>query len=258
MDRYEVENIREESQTLQSQLDKIRLSDEEIRQITKRKTFETLRKEGLNILGPLGIVTNTVMEWHANMEKDIKKLKEQKLLEGYFQRTEDQLNTINKLKDFVTDPYGFTLFSKIRMILNDTPPDSRLIDHLSTVLTNIIVEGQFEMMFVESKYVLNQIEKLTVQSLTIISEAKSWPSFELKASTYFGGKVSSDFHKEFGKAIASQKEITDDIIVERVIHSIRELQNANLLEAYAMEGSKVNQCECRLTNTGKEILKYLK
>lgn len=237
----------------------ITLSNKEVNVITKNKTIKTLRDEGLNLFGPIGEVATTIIGWHEEKEDEIKKAKEQKLLEGYFNKMDDQLDVINKLKKFVTDPYGFTLFSKIRLILSDTPPDSELINHLSTVLKNIINAGYYEELFEKSKYVLGQIERLTPQSLTIIVNNSTWPNFEMSASTYYGGKISNDFHAQFGKAYADTKGIVDKNKVKRIIHSIRELENANLLEGYKLEGdidSKLN--ECRLTEVGNEIAEFLK
>lgn len=259
MNEYELEKIKKESRTLDARIEGITLSNEEINKITKNKAMKTLRNEGINLFGPIGKVATTIMEWHEEMEDELKKAKEQQLLEGYFNKTDEQLDVINKLKNFVTDPYGFTIFSKIRSILDDTPPDSELIEHLSTVLTNIVNAEHYEALFKKTKYVLSQIERLTPQSLTIIADESEWPTFEMSVSTYAGGKISNDFHNRFGEAYANKKSILNENTKNRIIHSIRELQNANLLEGYKIKediDSKTN--ECRLTEVGNEIAEYLK
>lgn len=199
------------------------------------------------------------MGWHEDMEKELKGLKERRLMEEYFNKTDEQKNVINQLKNFVTDPYGFTIFSKIRAILDDAAPDSDLIDHLSTVLKNIVSAGHYETLFEQTKYVLGQIERLTPQSLTILADESSWPNFEMNASTYMGGKISNEFHERFGEAYSKTKAVTDTYKIKRIIHSVRELQNSNLIAGYKVESSShKNINECRLTDIGNEVVQYLK
>lgn len=249
------ETVFSQEQSLEERLKNISLSDEEVEEITEKQTLKTLLEKGLPILGPLGEVAATLIGWGDEMNEEMRKKKEEKLLMEYFSKTDEQLGTISKLKDFVTDPYGFTLFNKILSILRDTPADSDLVDHLSSVLKNIIQNGYFEELFEKYKYVLNQIEKVTPQGLTILSDSNAWPPFSLNASTYFGGKVSSDFHKEFTQAYAAHKHIHDEDTIIRIEHSIRELQNANLIEAY--KAGERNNCECRLTEVGQDIVNYI-
>lgn len=260
MGENELEKTDGGSLSFDSRLEKVTLSDKEISEINKDKTIKMLRDEGINLFGPIGKVATKIIGWHEEKENELKKEKERKLLEKYFNKTAEQFNMINKLKNFVTDPYGFTIFSKIRSILNDnTPPDSELIEHLSTVLTNIVNAENYEYLFKKTKYVLGQIERLTPQFLTVLSDESEWPVFEMNASTYTGGKISSDFHDDFGKAYANEKGITNEDTINRIIHSIRELENANLLEGYKIEdGHRSKNNECRLTEVGEEIAQYLK
>lgn len=251
------EKLKTESKSLEARIEAIHIDQEKINTVAKKKIMKTIIKEGINAYIPFGKAATLALGWHEEMEEQIKKMKEEKLMEGFFLKTDEQLDMINRLTNFVTDPYGFTIFSKLRMILNETPPDSKLIDHLSTVLANIVLRENFESLFEITKFVLSQIEKLTPQSLTIIADKENWPKFTLNASTYFGGKISSEFHEQFAKVYVHEKGITDDITINRIIHSIRELQNANLLEGFKLnDNSKEN--ECRLTSIGEEIYKYLK
>lgn len=259
MNEYDIEKIKIESRTLDARLANITLSQEEINKVTKEKSLKTLREEGLNLFGPIGKVTNLIMGWHEEMEDQLKETKERRLMEGYFNKTDEQVDVINQLKNFVTDPYGFTIFSKIRAILDDAAPDSELIDHLSTVLKNIVNAGYYEALFEKTKYVLGQIERLTPQSLTILADEDSWPTFEMSASTYMGGKISSEFHEHFGEDYAKKKGVTDPYKVKRIVHSVRELQNANLIAGHKVDSSsRKNINECRLTEIGTEVVHYLK
>lgn len=253
--------LKRESQTLESRIEGVTLSNQEINKITKRKTIKTIKEEGLNVLGPLGHLTSIMMRWHEDMEEDVKKLKEQKLIEGYFIKTDEQLDTVNKLKEFVTDPYGFTIFSKIRSILNDTPPDSELIDHLSTLLKNIVMMGNFDQLFDQTKFVLGQIERITPQGLTLIADNQSWPIFEKDPGGMINtgtGKLESDFHKPFSIAYAKEKGIKDDMSIEIIMHSVRELVNANIIEAYSATDDDIYRIfKCKLTIAGDEVRYYL-
>ncbi|WP_051910493.1 hypothetical protein [Carnobacterium pleistocenium] len=235
-------------------LDNITLSGEEITEVTKKQTVKLLIDKGLLLFGPLGEVASTIIGWNDNMNDEIEKVKEKKLLLQYFEKTDEQTGTVDKLTNFVTDPYGFTIFNKILSILKDTPPDSELADHLSTVLKNVVNSEDFELLFESQKYVLTQIEKLTPQALTIISDMVSWPLIKINASTSYTKKVTSDYHEEFTKEYCKVKNIKDESKIKRVEHSIRELQKEGLLEAYDKDGP----IECRLTSIGNEIYQYLK
>lgn len=245
------------SKTLDTRLAKINLSEEELSEITRNQTMKAIKEKGLPLLGPLGELASALIGWSDEKSEEIERWKEKKLLLQYFEKTDEQLGTVDKLKDFITDPFGFTLFNTIRSILSNTPPDSEMIDHLSTVLKNMVNEKNIELLFEQQKYVLTQIEKMTPQMLSILSDVEHWPSFTLKASTYFGGKVSSEFHNEFANAYAESKNVEDEYIIRRIVHSVRELQYSNLLEACVVNQT-LDQCQCRLTAIGEEIAKYLK
>lgn len=258
MDEYEIDKIREESRTLDSRLEGITLSNEEINEITKNKTMKTLRDEGANLFGPIGKVATTIMGWHEEMEEEFKKAKERQLLEGYFNKTDEQLDVINKLKDFVTDPYGFALFSKIRLILDDTPPDSELVEHLSTVLTNIIKEEHFESLFIETKYILNQIDTLTPQALSILADKSKWTEFEITGFFSKGNEIISDHSMEFTKMYLKNK--TGNLSEERVAQSVKELKDRKLIKVVGKDSddsTSIQRADCVLTPIGKDIYEYL-
>ena len=260
MSKNELDKIKEfnensnRDKSLRTRLDNISLSDEELTGITKYQSVKFLKEKGLPLLGPLGEAASIIIGWNDEMNDEMEKMKEKKLLLQYFEKTDEQTGTVDKLTNFVTDPYGFTIFNKILSILKDTPPDSDLADHLSTVLKNVVNSDEFELLFESQKYVLTQIEKLTPQALTIISDVNSWPLIKVNASTSYTKKVTSDYHEEFTKEYCMVKNIIDESKIKRVEHSIRELQKEGLLEAYDKDGP----IECRLTSIGKEIYQYLK
>lgn len=262
MDKYEIQDkefyleIAREHGSFEEQLKRMELTKEEVDEITKNQTLQFVKENGLPLLGPLGNLASAMVGWSDEVNEEIRKKKQEKLLMKYFEKTEDIVGTVDKLYEFMLDPHGFLLFNKFSDILGGNLPDSELIEHLSTALKKIVMYGNFEELFDKHKYVLSQFERLTPQSITIISDFSSWPQFELAVSTYFGGKISSEFHQQFSEAYSSSRGITAPYVIERISHSVRELQNANIIEGFSLDTNKM-LCECRLTNVGEEIYNYL-
>lgn len=243
-----------EKRTLDSRLERIDLSSDEQKEIVKGETIKKITDKGLSLLGPIGDVISTVITWNEDVNQNISEAKKMILLEQYFNQADEHSMAIEKLQSFITNPQGNTLFNKILRIVDDSPPDPELTFHLSKVLKKIIEDGNFEELFEKHKYALGQIERLTPQAITIISDYKNWPPLNLGASIAFGPKVTSDFYMEFTTAYSNSKNITDINKIKRIQHSVVEIQNLGLMYAYHAEN---NQTKCQLTEIGQELLSYI-
>jgi hypothetical protein len=122
------------------------------------------------------------------------------------------------------------------------------------VLYNI-ARADFEALFAEHKYALSQIERLTPQGLTILSDSRSWPSFDLGSPSTHGGIVTNEWADEFGYAYAGQKGVSDPPTRLRIAHSIRDLHNNRLI--LAAESEENGPFRCLFTEMGNLIRKYL-
>ncbi|MEH7299373.1 hypothetical protein [Neobacillus drentensis] len=240
--------------TLEKRLEEIALTDQEENEIVKDRTIKTIRDKGLSLFGTVGDVISTFLNWNDDVNDDLSEAKKMVLLEQYFNKSDSHEKAISMLKDFLTNPQGNTLFNKILRILDDSPPDEELMQHLSSVLKVIIDSGMFEELFDQHKYALSQIERLTPQALSIIADYKQWPAIRLGHSISFGPKVTSDWFSEFTNEYCAKKGIRDQDKYKRVQHSVIELQRQGLMEALKGQDGLTH---CELTHVGTDLLPYI-
>src|SRR3954453_11112778 len=181
-----------QGQSLEKRLEQINLSGDEQKQILKENVKKTGREKALSLLGPVGDLINTVIDWNEKVNDDLSEAKKAILLNQYLIKADDHENAINQLKSFLVNPQWNAIFNKILRLLDSSPPDPELSDHLSSVLKNIIKEGSFEELFEQHRYALSQIERLTPQALTIINDYQNWPPIHLGVVTSHGPKITSD------------------------------------------------------------------
>ncbi|MED4726979.1 hypothetical protein P9597_02290 [Aneurinibacillus migulanus] len=242
------------SKTLDSRLEKVKITEEEKEDIVAEKTIKTVLDKGLSLFGPVGDAISTILNWNSEVNQDISEAKKMILLEQYFNKADEYEVALISLKDFLINPQGNTLFNKILRIIDDSPPDEELMQHLSSALKTIINSKNFEELFNQHKYALAQIERLTPQALTIISDYKKWPPIKLNAVTAFGPKVTSDWYSEFTNVYCQLKGISDEHKYKRIMHSVRELQNQSFIEAY---NGPNDMAYCQLTHVGKDLIPYI-
>lgn len=181
-------------------------------------------------------------------------MKKENLLASYFNKTDQTEDSIEKIKHFLTNPQGNTLFNKILRILDNTPPDIELTDHLATVLKHL-VNSDFAGLFEDHKFALNQIEMLTPQALTILSDHKRWQPWQLTGYSSNGSRLTSHWLPDFVNVYAASKGITDPNIKAKISHSMNEL----IKNRYA-EGMLTTQklvAASFLTDIGKLVVKYI-
>ncbi|WP_210608029.1 hypothetical protein [Priestia flexa] len=240
--------------TLDTRLEEIKLSNKEEKEIIKEKTLRTVRDKGLSLLGSVGDVISTVLNWNEEVNENITEAKKTVLLSQYFDKLDDQEEAITKLQGFLTNAQGNTIFNKILRLVDDSPPDEELMNHLSSTLKNIVEKGCFEELFEQHRYALGQMERLTPQALTILSDCHSWPLIKLGSYQSMGPKVSSDWYVEFTLAYCESKNIKDPMKRERIQHSIIELQRQGLVEAYL---NSDGLAKSTLTRIGNDLVPYL-
>ena len=239
--------------TLEERLDSIKI-EPEVAAAEAMKTGKKLLKDKVAGLFSITDLINTFYKFNEETDKAIKGIKRDKLLESFFDLSESNQETVSQLTAFLTNPSGNVLFNKIIRIVDENLPDIDLVNHLSMALYKI-VNSEFESLFSEHKHALSQIERLTPQALTILSDSANWPMFYLSSSETMGNLVTSDWVDEFSEAYARNKGITDPSICLRISHSILELHNLGFVEARETQAG--GSFSCVYTPIGKEIRRYI-
>ena len=241
-----------QSKSLDSRIAEVHLSKEKINEISSTHIKKFIRDKALGIF-KIGEIVSEIINWNESVDEDLKEAKKEFLLSQYFEKNDQNEQALSQLKEFLSNAQGNTIFNKILRILDDTPPDLELSNHLSSAL-QYIVQSDFEKLFEEHKYALAQIEKLTPQALTIMSDFKNWPLIRLGSSTSSGTKITSDWLFEFTQAYCIIKGINDKNLINRIQHSINDLISARLIEAHRTED---NQAKCIIAEVGKGLLPYI-
>lgn len=242
-----------QSKSLEERINEINLDKDRECEIKKEKGLDIVKDKFLGSF-KLGAIASTIIGWSKEVNKEIKDAKKAVLLEQYINKIDNQEDSINKLKLFITNPQGNVLFNKILMILDDYPPDLELINHLAKALKYMVNNDNFYKMFEQHKFALAQIEKLTPQALTILTDYKNYPEFNVGTSIAFGAKITSEWHDKFIEAYCKSKRIDSLEMRSRVAHVIIQLESQGYLEAFKKNDSTI---VCEVTKIGKDLIPYL-
>ncbi len=243
--------MHEKKSDLDDRLSKISLDKDKIEAISSAKTRKIIIDKTLGLFR-IGEIVSTIINWNDEVNQDIKEAKKLALLTQYLNIVDDNSDSIEKLKLFITNPQGNTLFNKILSILDDSPPDTELIDHLSVALEKM-TQSDFEKMFEEHRYALALLSQLTPQALTILSDQKNWTKFKCNG-IITNGVMTTDWLNAFSGPYVREKNITGSMI-ERVQNSINELIQKKYIQAIAVAD---DFRQVQPTRMGKIILKYIK
>lgn len=241
-----------QSKSLDARIAEVNLTEDEITSITVGHTKKVIKDKLLGVF-KIGEIVSEIINWNSAIDEDLKEAKKEYLLAQYFEKNDHNEHALSQITAFLSSPQGNTIFNKILRILDDTPPDIELSDHLSSAL-QYIIQNDFERLFEEHKYALAQIEKLTPQALTIMADFEQWPLIRLGSSTSTGTKITSDWLFEFTNAYCESKNIHDASLVNRVQHSINDLISSRLIEAHRTDSGSA---KCMIADVGKSLLPYI-
>jgi hypothetical protein len=185
----------------------------------------------------VGAIISEFLNLNENVDKEIKEAKKNILFAEFFHISETNQHVISDLKKLLTSAQGNTLFNKILRIIDDNPPDSLPIDHLSSALKHI-VNSDFEALFEAHKYALSQIEQISPQALAILADQRNWPNIALGTYRSTGTKITTDWLVEFTEAYTMRKNIFDNAVKHRVKYSVSELTTRKTIEAHLGEKTK--------------------
>ncbi len=245
--------------SLDKRLNEITLSQSKIDEIKKGKTIKTIKDKVLGSF-KIGELIQTIVNWNDDVNKELKKEKEKILLSSLLDKVEQNQLQLNVLIDFLKNPYGLSLTNKIFEILNQSPPDEELINHLSNILKNI-TKSDFITMFEKHKFFINLIEKLSIHSLTILLDNENWakdfkPKKEKGGYHINMGKITTKWTDDFARDYIKNKGLDEKNIS---LLNIVDYSTNNLLSNNIIQNKKddTNGNGIELTELGKELREYL-
>ena len=241
-----------QQKTLDARIEEVKLPEDVKSEITANHAKKFIRDKALGLF-KVGEIISEIINWNESIDEDLKQAKKEYLLAHYFEKNDRNDEALSQIKKFLTSAQGNTLFNKILRILDDTPPDLELAEHLSSAL-KYMVDNSFSQLFEQHKYALSQIELLTPQALTILSDRNAWPEIPLGSYSANGGRITSDWLIEFTQVYANSKGVHDENVISRVRHSINELITGRLIEAHLVAE---RQARCSVTQVGELLIPYI-
>jgi hypothetical protein len=243
------EYYKNKEETLEEMLNEVNIDEDAIINTASQKL---IRDKAMGFFKITDLI-NTFINWNETVDGDIRRAKKEHLLHEVIIGLQQRGNDIDALKRFISDPMGNTLYNKITRILESVPPDEQLSMHLAKAIGHII-NTDFVGLFEAHKYAISQIEQLTPQALTILSDNTSWPIFRLEGFSATGGRITSDWLPEFTNTYCQIKGVSDSMIIERIRHSIGLLKTHEYMIAQ-LHGDKT--ARCAITRVGALILPYI-
>lgn len=215
--------------------------------------LEIIRDEVLGVF-PLGKAVKAILTCNEKIDEDLREKKKELLLALYIRKTSDDNKRLDSLVNFISSPQGHILFNKILRILDEEPIDLELIKYLASILKTI-VNSDFEKLFEEYKFVLAQIESMTIQAMSILADVKNWPRFDVQGIIQTSGEiVTSDWTPWFVENYCKVKGISDSKIQARIRHAVQYLFGNHFICCKKI-GEK--EYQCLLYPIGREIFDYL-
>lgn len=254
---YSSEYLRTNNITLEKRLEKITLSDKQYDEIsaeTNKNIATGAVKDLAKTFAPP--IAYGLEFWNLNkkIDNDLNEAKKVILLTEYFNKSDRMDKAITNLKEAMTNMYGNTLINKVLQMVDNYPPDEKLMTYLVSTLKHIVDSKEFEKLFDQHKFNLSLIDGMSPQSLAILADNKNWPQFKFNfTGVSIGSKIEGTFEKPFITAYFKMKNISDKEKQTRAIHAIYELNSQKFIECH----SKNNKFQLLLTSTGRELSKYL-
>lgn len=220
------------------------------------KALGVIRDELIGLL-PFGGVVNKVLEFHDELEAEMREKKKELLIEGALHQLDSQGDALGKLKAFVTSPYGSTLLTKVLQIASDYPPDEHLLSSLSAAIA-YMARTDFRELFSQHKFALGQIQRLTPQALTVLGSAKSWPLINYASRVVQNGRAGPDWRAAAATQLAEQYGLSSDSEIKRLEHILHELERDGLLFGKNVgQGIDNRATSMTLEPAGLDLLPYL-
>lgn len=245
--------------TLDERIDETSLEKKEAIKIAADSVLKNSRDTVRDILnGDVGNVIFKLVDIVEDYNKDEREAKAALLLGEYFAQSDSHEDQLNKLKQFLKNVFGKTLYVKIIRLLDDEPLDRDLAQQLSVVLKNFIASENLSKAYAQDKYLLTIIERLSPAALTLLTDHGHWqqlPAQIVGGTTMIGKAVQGDWTQQFawGYLAAAGQQNSD--LQPQIAWAYQELVQSGVCQTTTI-GDAI-ALEMSLTEIGKLLLQLL-
>jgi hypothetical protein len=209
------------TKTEESYLDKVELNSKEVKDIL------IAASSGTAIEFLPGI--RSILSWVDKVNRAEHERKVEKLFKEYASRVGDGERAVKELQTLTKTPGGQTLFRKIIQIVDNGVGDDEWIKLLADVLRSLC-DVSIERYFDLTAYAISQIDRLSPQSLIILSKFDYWKTCHVQGTTTTSGEtLSGDWDQQVAGHLARGLGITDSGQILRIKHSFKELERAGMI-----------------------------
>lgn len=248
--------IKSTQSSLDERLSEIKLDQSKIDEIKNDKIDDTIIDKTLGLF-KIGEILQTILNWNKDVNEEIKKEKERRLISDFLNKVDENQLKLNVVIDFFNNPLGLILTNKILEIGNQLPPDADLLMDFSNVLKNIVI-SDFVSLYSKHIFIINIIGKLSPQSLIILKDYKNWPTFKVKGKIYRieMDEIKTPWTSDFAISYIKKKGLdnNDASLLNMLNYSTFSLLTNNLIIS---DTSRENY-GVKMTDLGKELIDYLK
>jgi hypothetical protein len=222
----------------------VKLSDREVKDALLAATAGTAISAGLGVVG-LG----KIIEWKERLDQALRDQQLNKTLQQFVQRFSSVDDAVARLQILTGTREGQILFRKVIQILEGGESDPDWTALLANILKNVSDE-KIVAQFRQYEFLLSQIDKLSPQSLVVLSKYQLWNMATISGtSTTSKHTVAGDWDSQISNFLARQIGTTDSSVILRIGHTFKELESAGMV---FLSGSQV-----KLTIMGAEIYRVI-
>jgi hypothetical protein len=230
----------------------------------REKTFEkTVLRKLLGVI-PGGEVFGSIIDFSEDCDDAIRRKKVEALLADALNRIASVEADKRRILEFIMDPWGSTLYNKIKHILYEAPPDERYTQQLASVLV-FISDSDFIALYDQHRFVLGILGQTSPQGLALLADHNQWPAFSpVGVFSWMERRLISPWEQQFAEAYCRSKGVEDAQLKRRCGHVVRELVKLDLMECLDGEQTKNSDgsfskeaIAVYVSPLGREILPYI-
>lgn len=222
----------------------IKLSDKEVKDALLAATKGTAISAGLGVLG-LG----KVFEWKERLDDALREQQLNNVLRQFAQQFASVDDAVARLQILTGTREGQVLFRKVIQILESGESDPDWTALLATILKNISDE-KIAAQFRQYEFLLSQIDKLSPQSLVVLSKYNIWKDALISGTTTTSKQtMAGDWDSQISNFLARRIDVADSSAILRIGHTFKELESSGMV---LLSGSYV-----KLTIIGAELYRII-
>lgn len=231
---------------LEEILDKVIISEEDKHLLQSNELFNQIKDFVFDSTMLLKIVKKFI-DYHDNIEKQIKESKKEILLTEIFNKVKEHEHLLKSYISLLAKPEGIYLLNKI--LNNDRNHfDDSFQKYNEDIIINII-KTDFKKLLNIHDYYINLINKLSKISLKILLN-NNWPVDIQGPRIHTGDMVIANWEKRISEEYAKLNNVQNQIEIDVIQQCIFELRDNRIIE-YSIKENAVD-----LTESGKNLIVY--